>query len=62
VFHPSFPQNELDRLRKERIAAIEMEKSTPDTMALRVLPKLIYGSGHPYGAPFWPASSFPESI
>src|SRR5262249_22637046 len=52
VLHPSFPQKEFDRLQKERIAAIKREKTQPQTMALRVVPQLLYGKGHPYSLPF----------
>ncbi len=52
VLHPSFPQKELDRLKKERIVAIQREKSSPIAMGLRVVPQFIYGKDHPYGLPF----------
>jgi zinc protease len=52
VLHPSFPQKEFERLQKERIAAIKREKVQPQTMALRVVPQLLYGKGHPYSLPF----------
>ncbi len=48
---PSFPQQELDRLRRINLANIQQEKNRPLSMALRVLPKLMYGDGHPYGQP-----------
>ncbi len=52
AFHPSFPPEELERLRKEQIARIQSEKVQPVSMALRVFPRLLYGAGHPYGNPF----------
>ncbi len=52
ILHPAFPQKEFERLQKERIAGIKREKVTPQTMALRVVPGLIYGKGHPYAVPF----------
>ncbi|HTW57680.1 MAG TPA: pitrilysin family protein [Terriglobales bacterium] len=52
ILHPAFPQKEFQRLQKERIAAIKREKVTPQAMALRVVPALIYGKGHPYAVPF----------
>lgn len=52
ILHPAYPQKEFDRLQKERIAAIKREKVTPQQMALRVVPALIYGKGHPYAVPF----------
>jgi zinc protease len=52
ILHPAFPQNEFARLQKDRLAAIQREKVQPQTMALRVVPGLLYGSGHPYSRPF----------
>jgi len=52
ILHPSFPQKEFARLQKERLAGIQREKVTPQTMALRVVPALLYGKGHPYSMPF----------
>jgi zinc protease len=52
ILHPAFPQKEFQRLQKERLAGIQREKVTPQTMALRVVPTLIYGKGHPYAVPF----------
>ena len=52
ILHPAFPQKEFARLQKDRLAAIQREKVTPQTMALRVVPALIYGKGHPYAVPF----------
>ncbi|HXW91703.1 MAG TPA: pitrilysin family protein [Terriglobales bacterium] len=52
ILHPAFPQKEFVRLQKERIAGIKREKVTPNMMALRVVPGLIYGKGHPYAVPF----------
>jgi zinc protease len=52
ILHPAFPQKEFERLQKERIAGIKREKVTPQSMALRVVPGLLYGKGHPYAVPF----------
>ncbi len=51
ILNPSFPEKELDRLRKQQIAAIQREKAQPMTMALRVFPRLLYGEDHAYGMP-----------
>jgi zinc protease len=51
VLEPAFPQAELERLRKLRLAAIQREKASPVGMALRVFPKLLYGAGHAYSLP-----------
>jgi zinc protease len=52
VRNPAFPQKEIDRVRKEWIAGIAREKQSPDALAMRVLPPLLYGKGHPYAIPF----------
>jgi zinc protease len=48
VLHPAFPANEFERLRRDRIAAIARDKVTPQSMALRVVPPILYGKEHPY--------------
>jgi zinc protease len=52
IMHPAFPQGEVERLRKEQLAAIAREKADPEAAALRVVPSLLYGSGHAYARPF----------
>ena len=52
ILHPAFPEKEFQRLQKERLATIKREKVTPQPMALRVVPNLLYGKGHPYAVPF----------
>ncbi len=51
VLNPTFPDDEIERLRQEQLAEIQSEKSTPIQMALRVFPKLLYGEGHAYSLP-----------
>ena len=51
VLHPSFPEADFKRLQTQQIARIQREKTQPIGMALRVFPKLLYGSSHPYGLP-----------
>jgi len=50
--NPAFPADEIERVRKEWLAAIGREKSRPDALASRLLPPLVYGDGHPYAIPF----------
>jgi predicted Zn-dependent peptidase len=52
VRDPKFPQHEIDRVRREWIAGIQREKSSPDGLARRLLPPVLYGAGHPYAIPF----------
>ncbi len=51
ILNPSFPADELERLRRRRVAQIQQEGAQPIGIALRVLPGLIYGPGHAYGLP-----------
>jgi zinc protease len=48
---PAFAQTELERLKKDQLAAIAREKTNPNAMALRVIPELVYGKGHAYALP-----------
>ncbi len=49
---PRFDADELERVRATWIAGIKQEKARPQTAALRVMPPLLYGQGHPYAIPF----------
>ncbi|WP_237063739.1 M16 family metallopeptidase [Microbulbifer zhoushanensis] len=51
VENPLFPEEDLARVKSNRIDAIGQEKAQPQGLALRELPPLLYGDGHPYGAP-----------
>jgi zinc protease len=48
ILNPAFPTAELDRVKRLQIAGIQQEKTTPQAMALRVLPRLLYGDGNAY--------------
>jgi zinc protease len=61
ILNPSFPQADLDRLKKRQIARIQAEKVQPIAMALRVFPKLIFGADHGYGTPFT-GSGFEKTV
>ena len=51
VRNPSFPESELERQRRQRLAGIQQEKAQPMGMAMRALPPLLYGTGHAYSQP-----------
>ena len=51
VLQPTFPEYELERLRAQYRNLIQQEKSTPNSMALRILPGILYGNGHAYAQP-----------
>src|SRR5690606_28522040 len=52
ILNPVFAEEEIQRLRARWLAVIAQEKSDPSSLALRLLPPVIYGSGHAYGVPF----------
>ena len=52
VRRPNFEQKEIDRIKATWIAGIAQEKARPSSVAMRVLPPLVYGEGHPYAIPF----------
>ena len=49
---PNFDQAEIDRIKATWLAGIAQEKARPASVAMRVLPPLVYGAGHPYAIPF----------
>jgi predicted Zn-dependent peptidase len=51
ALHPSFPQKEVDRLKKQRVTDLLLAKDRPRDIADRVFASVLYGSGHPYGHP-----------
>ncbi len=51
IMRPTFPEKELDRLKKEAVSNIDQEKTQPSGMAMRVLPQYLYGEGHAYNQP-----------
>ena len=61
VLQPTFPEAELDRLKRTQSAGIRQEMSQPFTSALRLLPALVFGSAHAYSAPMTGSGSV-ESV
>jgi len=51
ILNPSFPEADFKRLQKQLLAGIQRERTEPMSMALRVFPKILYGSTHAYGNP-----------
>ncbi len=52
LFNASFPQKNFERVQKEQLLGIKQEQSQPFSMGLRILPRLLYGSGHAYSNSF----------
>jgi predicted Zn-dependent peptidase len=52
VRNPAFRDADIERVRAQWLAGIAQEKTQPVGLALRTLPPLLYGEGHPYAIPF----------
>lgn len=61
LLSPSFPPSDFERIKSLQIAGIQREKTNPIHMALRVMPKFLYGDAHPYNQPL-SGSGFEESV
>jgi len=51
ALHPSFPTNEFDRIKKNRLTELLQLRDQGPAIANQAFPAILYGSGHPYGAP-----------
>lgn len=51
IINPAFPEEEIERRRGERLAAILQERDEPRTTATHAFNRHAYGPGHPYSAP-----------
>ena len=51
VMNPSFPDAELERVRNERMARVLQRADQPAALADDAFAAVLYGDGHPYGAP-----------
>jgi zinc protease len=52
VLHPVFPADLVALEKRRQMSQIGQEKADPRTVALRVLPRLLYGGSHAYALPF----------
>ncbi|HET8798740.1 MAG TPA: pitrilysin family protein [Thermoanaerobaculia bacterium] len=52
VLRPAFPQDKVKLLTQQRLSMVRQEQSQPNTLALRLVPRLLYGESHAYGKPF----------
>jgi zinc protease len=50
LLNPSFPSADFERIRKETLVRMQSSKLEPNSMASRVMPPLLFGANHPYGA------------
>lgn len=49
LFNPSFPEEEFDKIKKQTISGLALNKDQPDQIANNVATVLRYGKDHPYG-------------
>lgn len=49
VLRPTFPQEEVERRRSSRLAALLNEDSNPNVVGFRIVSRLMFGPNHPYG-------------
>ena len=50
ALHPSFPGNEFERIRKNRLTELLQLRDQGPSIANLAFPAIVYGSTHPYGA------------
>lgn len=51
LYHPVFPQEEFEKLKKQMLSALKANESDPGSIAGIVASVLRYGKDHPYGEP-----------
>jgi zinc protease len=49
ALHPSFPQAEFDRVKKDRLTTLLQLKDRPTAIANQAYAAILYGTNHPYG-------------
>lgn len=55
VLHPKFPEDQFTRLQRKTLSSLEAEKQEPESLASKLLGKVIYGES-PYGDYLTPES------
>lgn len=51
ILNPAFPPEIFAVEKQRRVAQIKQEKAQPNAIALRVMPRILYGEAHAYGKP-----------
>lgn len=49
MYHPTFPEEEIEKLKKKAISNKKNEKSSAESLASNVASRVKYGENHPYG-------------
>lgn len=58
VLHPSFPQDEVERWRRQALSSLQIQEQSASYLASQAVERLVFGA-HPYGSP---ASGTSESL
>jgi predicted Zn-dependent peptidase len=61
ILNPAFADDEFKRLKDLQLNSIKREGTQPVSMALRVLPRFLYGQGHAYSNPLT-GSGYVETV
>lgn len=56
VLRPTFPAEEIERLRAQSIVGLEQRRDQPNALASVVVNRALYGDAHPYGRSPMPAT------
>jgi zinc protease len=48
---PTFPAKEIERVRNDRLVALQQQRDQPATIAFKLMFRELYGPDHPYGHP-----------
>lgn len=51
LLNPSFPETELEKIKKQTLSGLQAQKDNPNAIASLVSQVLVYGKDHPYGEP-----------
>lgn len=51
VLRPTFPEDEFERIKRERLTALLQLKDRPSAIADLAFPAILFGTQHPYGRP-----------
>ena len=62
VQHPTFPEHELERVRREHLTDLRRIKDEPNGVAGQVMPGLMFGRGTEYGHPILGTEAATESL
>ena len=49
LYNPSFPEEELEKLKKQTLTSLAQSKDDPNSISNRLASALVYGKDHPYG-------------